>query len=162
MNDRRQIFEWLTNSDLTPFMLGLPNYPENPVPTWEEFINDYLEFYFDGSKPELGRCFVIEVNNSSIGQINYNEIYDADNSTELDIWLSNSRYTNEGYGTDALKTLCDYLHKQFGCKKFFIAPSKRNIGAVRSYRKAGFVETTTIPAHFSPDYADTVVMVKCH
>lgn len=160
MHDRRPIFEWLTNSDLTPFMLGLPDYPHNPVPTWDEFINDYKEYYFDGSKPELGRCFIIEVNSNSIGQVNYNDIYDAGKSTELDIWLSNSQYTNKGYGTDALNTLCGYLNKKFGCKKFIIAPSKRNVGAVQSYRKAGFTEALAIPANFSPDYDDTVVMVK--
>ena len=32
-------------------MLGTPNFPEIPIPTWEEFNADYKAYYFDGSRP---------------------------------------------------------------------------------------------------------------
>ncbi|RYU94536.1 GNAT family N-acetyltransferase [Emticicia agri] len=163
LQDRRQIFEWLTQSDLTPSMLGPPHFPENPAPTWEEFINDYYDYFFDGSQPESGRCFIIQSGNTPIGQVNYNDIEEDKSGvryTELDIWLAGREYTNKGYGTDALKTLCNFLHKDLGCKKFIIAPARQNIGAVKAYQKAGFAETTVPPLHFVPDYADTIVMIK--
>lgn len=161
-SDRRPIFEWLAHSDLTSLMLGLPNFPDNPAPTWDEFVNDYVDYFFDGSQPLLGRCFVIECENQAIGQVNYNEI-DLDNqSTELDIWLADRQFINKGYGTDALNTFCDFLNKEFDIQKIYIAPSIRNERAVKAYQKAGFVQTTIIPKDFSPDYDDTIVMIKTY
>jgi RimJ/RimL family protein N-acetyltransferase len=160
LDDRQPIFDWLTRSDLTGFMMGPPVYPDSPIPTWEEFLNDYKEYFFDGSKPFLGRCFVIEVNSEPVGQINHDKISMADHSTELDIWLRSSKYVNKGYGTDAIVTICSYLADKFECKKFIISPSRRNVRAIRTYEKAGFIETDEIKNDFVPDYNDTIVMIK--
>lgn len=160
LDDRQQIFDWLTNSDITKLMMGPPTYPDSKIPTWEEFNNDYREYFFDSSQPLMGRCFVIEVNSEPIGQINHDKIYQTDHSTELDIWLKSSKYLNKGYGTDAIVTLCNYLAKYFDCKKFIISPSKRNTSAIRAYEKAGFKITYEIHEGFFPDYHDTVVMIR--
>jgi RimJ/RimL family protein N-acetyltransferase len=160
LKDRAPIFEWLTNSDLTKNMMGPPTYPDSKIPTWEEFINDYKKYFFDSSEPLLGRCFVIEVNSEPVGQINHDKISPTKHTAELDIWLKSSKYINKGYGTDAIVTLCDYLTKNFGCKKFIIAPSRRNIAAIRTYLKAGFTETEEFFEDSSPDYHDTVYMIK--
>jgi len=158
MQDRKPIFDWLTNSDLTSSMMGPPTYPDSKIPSWKEYIEDYKEYFFDSSQPLLGRCFIIEVNGESVGQINHDKIYPADNSTELDIWLKSSKYTGKGYGTDALQTLCAFLNVEYSCKKFIIAPSKRNIRAIQAYKKAGFIESTE-PIR-TPDYFDTIVLIK--
>jgi RimJ/RimL family protein N-acetyltransferase len=160
LNDRKPIFDWLTNSNVTKFMMGPPTYPDSPIPTWNEFLNDYKEYFFDSSKPLLGRCYVIEVNSEPVGQINHDKIYMADYSTELDIWLNCSKYMNKGYGSDAIVTLCDYLTNNFKCKKFIIAPSKRNIVAIKAYKKAGFVETDIVHDWFLVDYYDTIILIK--
>jgi RimJ/RimL family protein N-acetyltransferase len=158
--DRKPIFDWLTNSDLTNQMMGPPAYPDSKIPVWAEFIEDYKEYFFDGSQPLSGRCFVIEVNSEPIGQINHDKIYPPDNSTELDIWLKSSRYTGKGYGTDAIVTLCDFLTRTLGCRKFIISPSKRNLNAIKAYKKAGFVETDDKVDESMADYTDAVVMKK--
>jgi RimJ/RimL family protein N-acetyltransferase len=160
LQDKGKIFNWLTNSNLTGEMLGPPNFPEIPIPTWKEFDNDYLDHYFDGSQPFKGQCFIIIYDGQEIGQINYNEIDTASKSTELDIWLADREFTGKGHGTEAIKLLCNYLDKHLECKTFYIAPSRRNPNAIKSYKKAGFVETDIIPDYFTPDYDDTVVMMK--
>jgi RimJ/RimL family protein N-acetyltransferase len=160
LKDRKPIFDWLTNSDLTKFMMGPPTYPDSPILTWDQFQNDYKEYFFDGSQPLMGRCFIIEVNSEPIGQINHDKIYMSDFSTELDIWLKCIEYMNKGYGSDAIITLCDYLTKAFKCKKFIIAPSKRNIGAIKAYKKAGFIETDIVHNGFIGDYNDTFILKK--
>jgi RimJ/RimL family protein N-acetyltransferase len=160
LKDRKPIFDWLTNSDITKNMMGPPDFPDSPIPTWEQFVIDYKKHFLDSSKPLLGRCFVIEVNSEPVGQINHDKINQADHSTELDIWLKSSKYINKGYGTDAINTLCDYLTNKFKCKKFIIAPSKRNFLAIRAYEKAGFNITNEIHQGFLPDYYDTVLMIR--
>ena len=158
--DRRPVFEWLTRSDLTHRMMGPPTYPDSPVPTWKEFINDYREHFFDGSDPYSGRCYIIQVKDEAIGQINHDRIHIEDYSTELDIWLKSSKYTHRGFGTDAILTLCNYLTTQYGCKIFKMAPSKRNTIAVRAYEKAGFIpaEENTVSAH--SEYPDALLMIR--
>jgi RimJ/RimL family protein N-acetyltransferase len=158
--DRRPIFEWLTNSEITNRMMGPPTYHDSPIPIWEEFINDYKEYFFDNSKTLSGLCFIIEVNSESIGQINHDKISNIDKSTVLDIWLKNSKYINKGYGSDAIKIICNYLNQNFGCKKFIIAPSSLNFATIRAYEKAGFIRTEEKQDRSSSDYNDTVILIK--
>lgn len=40
-------------------MMGVPTYPDQPIPTEQEFRADYLTHFFDGSAPELGWCYII-------------------------------------------------------------------------------------------------------
>ena len=160
MNDRLSVYQWLAQSDLTSLMLGPPHFHDHPIPTWDEFTDDYKDYFFDGSAPFRGRCFIIEHDNSPVGQVNYNDMRLNDHFTELDIWLSERKNTSKGYGTDALLTLCSYLNEKMSCEKFFIAPSKRNIWAVKAYLKAGFQPSEQQPAGFVPDYHDSVLMVK--
>ena len=55
-------------------MIGPPTYPDHPIPTWEEFCDDYKAYFFDGSAPELGCCYVILVGGEPVGQVNNNGI----------------------------------------------------------------------------------------
>ena len=68
IEDQRSIYEWLAHSDISPSMSGPPTFPEEPVPTWTEFQADYQESYFNDSAL-LGRCFLIQVDGTSVGQI---------------------------------------------------------------------------------------------
>lgn len=160
LQDKKKVFHWLAHSNLTNEMLGPPNFPENSIPTWEEFNVDYVDHYFDYSQPLKGQCFIIIHNGQEIGQINYNEIDINTRSTEIDIWLADRKYTRKGLGTEAIKMLCNYLDKSLNCKTIYIAPSKRNINAIKAYYKAGFIETDQFPDNFTPDYIDTVVLIK--
>lgn len=160
LQDKKSVYNWLAHSNLTIEMLGPPNFPDNPIPSWDEFNEDYLDHYFDGSQPLKGQCFILIYNGQQIGQINYNEIDPTTKSTEIDIWLADRAYTGKGLGTEAIKTLCDYLYHKFGCETIYIAPSRRNIIAIKAYKKAGFIETKNLPKNFVPDYEDTVVLTK--
>jgi RimJ/RimL family protein N-acetyltransferase len=165
--DVRPIYEWLARSDLTSTMAGPPTYPERSVPTWREFRADYPDHYFNGSSPELGRCFVLHVDGEPIGQVNYNDIYEqrGRKRVELDIWLRNESVCGHGYGTEALDVLCLYLTRQFEVQDSLVQPSARNPKAIRAYEKAGFV-MLGLPVEqardvWGPsDYLDSVYMVR--
>jgi RimJ/RimL family protein N-acetyltransferase len=158
--DRRHVFEWLAESDLTSKMLGPPDFPDNPVPDWDEFINDYTDEYFNTSHPELGRSFIIEVGGTPAGHISYNLLDSLTGTFEFDIWMAASSFCNKGLGTDAINALCDYLARALNGKTFVLAPSSRNKGAVRAYRKCGFEPVEEPPPNFVADYYDTLILVR--
>ena len=164
-DDRRAIYEWLAESDLTSSMLGPPHFPDAPVPSWEQFCEDYGPHFFDGTRPEVGRSFLIEVAGETVGHINYDGLDFARSLAELDIWLRSSEVCGRGYGSDALVALSRDLHETFGVTEFILRPSQRNARAIRAYSKAGFVRlplTNEQQARiYGPgDYSDTVVMHK--
>jgi RimJ/RimL family protein N-acetyltransferase len=158
MADRKSIYEWLAESDLTLLMLGPPLFPENEVPTWYDFISDYDNHFFTGRKPAEGQCFIIEMHGEAVGQVNYNDIHG--HATELDIWMRSSEYTNKGYGSDALETLCEHLKLSMGLTHFYIAPAAKNKAALAAYKKAGFNRTEEKPEWFKAGYKNAVLMVK--
>jgi len=131
-------YKWATQSDSTPFW-----YDDDHVLTYEEFIRDWKGYYFDGSEPEKGRCFIMLVGNKAIGQINYNEINRANNSVELDIIIAEDVDKSKGYGSDALKTLVKYLFQNMNIQLCWIEAITKNPRAIRAYEKAGFKTTKT-------------------
>lgn len=164
-SDRRAVYEWLAESDITSAMLGPPTYPDSNVPTWDEFQNDYEMFFFDGSRPELGRCFIIEANGEPVGHLSYSEVNPKCRRAELDIWMRSEAECGHGSGTDALLALMDYLRESLGLREFIMRPSRRNARAMRSYAKAGFValpltNDEQVALYGPGDYGDTVVMQK--
>jgi RimJ/RimL family protein N-acetyltransferase len=52
------------------------------------------------------------------------------------------------------------MAQEFGCRKFILAPSKRNAAAIRAYEKAGFVQTDMKVPESESDYSDMIVMVR--
>ena len=134
-------YQWATQSEATPFMYG-ELYGDH-VPTYEELMRDWKGYYFDGSEPEKGRCFIILVGNKAIGQVNYNEINRKNNSVELDIFIAEDVDTGKGYGTDALKTLAKYLFQNMNIQLCEIMPITKNPRAIRAFEKAGFKTTKT-------------------
>ena len=164
-DDRCGVYQWLAESDLTPSMLGPPHFPDVPVPTWDQFCEDYGPHFFDGMRQEVGRSFIIEVDGEAVGHVNYDGMDLARGKVELDIWLRSSAVCGQGYGSDALLALTRYLHETFGVTEFILRPSRRNARAIRAYARAGFALlplTNEQQARiYGPgDYCDTVVMHK--
>jgi diamine N-acetyltransferase len=167
MDDRRTVYDWLANSDLTASMLGEPKFPDEPVPSWEEFCEDHTLHFFEEEITEQGRCFIMQVGGEDLGQIYFNDIETKNGikRVELDMWMRAEKFCGKGYGTDALNTLCDFLAQQFGVEQFMVQPSARNPRAMRAYEKAGFVKLA-VPLEeavkeWGPnDYFDSVHMVK--
>jgi len=56
--DRLNVFEWFTNKDIADAMFMGELYPDNPLPTEEEFFEDYEAYFFDGSALEKGQNWI--------------------------------------------------------------------------------------------------------
>jgi diamine N-acetyltransferase len=163
--DRRAVWDWLACSDLTASMMGPPEFAENPVPTWEEFCEDYKPFFFDDSRHEGGRSFIIERTDTgdAVGHISYDCHGERPHFAELDIWMRDSSCCGQGFGSEALRLLSDHLHRALGVREMILRPSARNVRAIRSYENAGFVRLDLtqkeMAARYGPgEYRETVVM----
>jgi diamine N-acetyltransferase len=167
LSERRLIYAWLAKSNLTPSFMGSPNCPDSHIPTLKEFCQDYKESFFNPAGNRTGRNYIIIANNIRVGTVGYDLFDDKKRRVVLDIWMRSEKYCSKGYGTDALITICGFLHKRYAIKYFYISPSSRNRRAIAAYRKAGFkpikMSRNTAKKEFGVDiydYHDNIVMRK--
>lgn len=167
LKDRRRIYDWFANSDITASMAGAPVFPDSPPATWDEFCEDHTPHFFDGEITEMGRCFIMQVDGEDVGQIYFNDIgmKNGIKRVELDMWMRAEKFCGRGYGSDALATLCVFLARRFGVEQVMVQPSARNPRAMRAYEKVGFarldVPLESAILEWGPnDYFDSVYMVK--
>jgi diamine N-acetyltransferase len=167
LTDRPIIFDWMAKSNLTKSMLGEPNFPDAPIPLFNEFIIDYSDDFFTDNNNSTGKCFIVLDENYEVGTLCYDLMNLKKRWVLLDIWLKDEKYCGKGYGSEALKLICFYLCKTKDINIFYIAPSLRNARAIKSYEKAGFnkikMNRSEAMKKFEIDifdYNDNVVMKK--
>ena len=78
---------------------------------------DYVPLFFDGTQPDVGRSYIIEVQGEAVGQVSYSEVDRSRGKAELDIWLRSEGACGRGYGTDALVALTGHLREALGLKR---------------------------------------------
>jgi diamine N-acetyltransferase len=164
--DRRQAFTWLTASDATASMMGKPAFPDHPIPTWEEFCEDYGESFFRSEGDGRGRLFVIRADGREVGCISYAGLDGWRGVAELDAWIASADDHGRGIGSAAVRELGRMLLAVPTVTALVVRPSARNARAVAAYRKAGFVDHDAalhaLPGRFvgeGLDYADALVLV---
>lgn len=138
--DKPAAYEWLCCSDTTSLHLGLPDYPDHPVPTREEFERDFADFYFRSEGRRQGSVMIIERAGESIGCLCYACFHLQAGAAELDIWLKERRLCGHGVGVEALRLLVAHLRRESGVSRFLMRPAARNGRALRAYAKAGFAD----------------------
>lgn len=152
LDDRRNVYDWCFQSETTKSHSGPPDYPNHPIPTYEEFCASdscgYEEYYFTGAKPNDGRGFLIINGEEAVGFVSYCAFHLKPAIAELDIWMKSEQVCGKGFGTDALVSLGDYLNREMGIREQIIAPSVNNTRAIRSYEKAGFIKTDKAMSEF--------------
>lgn len=159
IDEKRKTDEWMCLSDAVTSHMGGETFPMNPIPTWEEFEEAFEDFYYTESGRASGSVMVILNDNKEVGCTCYACFHIRERMAELDIWLKSESECGKGVGTQALKDTIDYLHKEAGIDKFLIRPSERNLRAIASYRKAGFIycnhKEEVLRKYYHPDYFDT-------
>lgn len=141
LDERRAVYSGLCCSDTTALHLGAPDYPESPVPSWEEFQRDFEDFYFDPDLRALGGVLFIERDDGeAIGCACYACFHLQPGLAELDLWMLRRAWCGQGYGTAALRRLIDSLAQDHGIREFILRPAVRNARARAAYRKVGFVD----------------------
>jgi diamine N-acetyltransferase len=95
-----------------------------------------------------------------IGNLGLHAINWKDRSAELGIAIGEKAYWNQGYGTDAIRTLLGLAFRELNLHRVFLRVDADNARAIRCYEKAGFQrEGTSREAVFSEgSYCDQYVM----
>ncbi|WP_029906087.1 GNAT family N-acetyltransferase [Prevotella sp. 10(H)] len=157
IGEKRKVYEWLCLSDTTPTFMGDPYFPDHPIPTWEEYLDDFEDFYFIEDEKEKGSVMIIENDGEEVGCVCHSSFHLKQECAELDIWMKSEACCGKGFGTTALKMLIEHLQVELRKTKFIIRPAERNIRAVKAYEKAGFrrvvnKEATHKEYYLSDDY----------
>lgn len=86
------------------------------------------------------RKYIIETREGlAIGQIDYYDLDWQARSAWTSILIGDADHWGGGYGTDAMRTLLDYLFRQLGLHRVSLNVHESNTRAQRSYGKNGFV-----------------------
>jgi aminoglycoside 6'-N-acetyltransferase len=84
------------------------------------------------------KAFAIEAGGELAGLIQYEEEHEPDfRHAWIDVFLT-ERVHGSGLGTDAVRTLAQYLIHERGHHRLAIDPAADNVAAIRAYEKVGF------------------------
>jgi len=151
LDDRQKIYEWCFHCETTKAHSGPPDYPDVPIPTFEEFYDDYVDYFFTGAAPADGRGFFISCGEKSVGFISYSSFHLKPHKAELDIWMNAEANCGKGFGADAIFALSDHLGETLGICELIIRPALKNARAIAAYKKAGFEESDMLPGDYLLD-----------
>jgi len=113
------------------------------------------EAWFDRMSAAQGKTayhFVICLlaDDRPIGTIGLEDIHPEDGRAEFGIAIGEKAEWNKGYGTDALRAICDFGFGQLRLERIGLFVYEGNDRARRSYEKLGFThEGTMRRAHFA-------------
>ncbi|MFQ6102172.1 MAG: GNAT family N-acetyltransferase [Anaerolineae bacterium] len=79
-----------------------------------------------------------------IGNVGLHSINWKDRSTELGIVIGEKGYWNQGYGSDAIRTLLGLAFREMNLHRVFLRVNTDNARGIRCYEKAGFRREGTL------------------
>lgn len=133
LDDAQEMFDnWASDLEVNKFL----SWPvHKSVETTKAIIKEWVEEYND---PQVFRyAITLKSSGALIGAIDVVKI--VDDVPEIGYCLSR-KYWNNGYMTETVKTLINYLNN-IGYKKIIIAANKDNIASIRVIEKCGFTFT---------------------
>jgi len=110
--------------------------------SFEEFLNDYTEQL---RYPAPGLRFAIETQDGKhIGNLSLFNCDNSKNEAELGIMIGEKSCWNQGYGTDAVTTVIDYVFTQTPWQSMFLKTLDWNTRAHKCFEKCGFIRKGTL------------------
>jgi RimJ/RimL family protein N-acetyltransferase len=124
------------------------------------------ERWFDSMLEQQGKKsyhFVICLldDDRPIGTAGFHHVNEEDGNAAFGISIGEKQEWSKGYGTDALRAICDFGFGQLRLERIELDVYEPNRRAQRSYEKAGFVKEGTLRhAHFSDGRFHDVVRMS--
>jgi len=153
-NDLPRFVEWFGDPDVRRHLAIYLPFSLAQEERWFENLQGRLE------RQEDVLLAIETADGVHIGNLGLHGINWKDRSAELGIAIGEKAYWNQGYGTDAIRTLLGLAFRELNLHRVFLRVDADNARAIRCYEKAGFQrEGTSRQAVFREgSYCDQHVM----
>ena len=124
-NEYRQLHKWCSNKFVYEWF-------EQRILSYDEIVSKYQKKL----KEKIQDLFIIKCDDKDIGLV---QIYKyKDNIYEYDLFIGIEEYLNKGIGTIIVNEINDIIYKKYKANSIILRPFKRNIRAIKCYKKCGF------------------------
>lgn len=138
MEDAKHIFYWERDDEVWRYDPHRPYSKSMP-----EFLPGFERNYVQGNGRQF--WFIIEdEQHVPIGTITYFNLDYRTGQVEIGLGLGDKTRWGKGYGSDAIRTVVDYLFNQQGIVRVYAETAEANQPARRSFARAGFSEVGQI------------------
>jgi RimJ/RimL family protein N-acetyltransferase len=151
-DDYRLLWQWINDPDVMVYWGRPGNTQSLPEVAHQEELQ---------ASRGNSRKYIVETHDAlPIGQIDYYDLDWQARSAWTSIMIANREFWGGGYGTDAMRTLLNYLFVQMGLHRVSLSAHITNSRAIRSYEKNGFKAEGTMRewAFFNGEWVDGVLM----
>ena len=126
----KKYFNWFKDSIVKKFIVFKPSsFKEFKIDVIKK-INTKNSIFFaiiDKKKKHVGNIFVHNINVSK-------------NSAFIGILIGEKSYRGKGIGEEAIKKVIKYLYKYYNIYNLYLGVDRRNLAAIKLYKKIGFTE----------------------
>jgi len=116
-------------------------------PNTKKRMEKFLERVTRGGN-DLVLAIIVQAGGRHIGNVGLHRISWIHRRAEMAILLGEERARNHGYGPEAMRMLAAYAFNKLNLNRIGLGVSAENRGAIRAYKKAGFVEEGCFEQHF--------------
>ena len=132
LSDARNDYAWQSDPELAQLDAS-----EMLTISFPQYILDYT-YQIRNSTPNSHRFAVDTTDGKHIGNCTYYNVDEAGGAAELGIVIGDRNYWDNGYGTDAVKTLVSHIFLQTGLKRIYLKTLDWNSRAQNCFKKCGF------------------------
>ena len=104
----------------------------------EAFMRGVDQAILTDRHQEPGILGIIAESGLFIGEVSYRDMDVVAGTAVLGIMIGDKSYWGQGYGTDAVRTLCRFLFDRFRVRRIQLDTWAGNERAIKSYAKVGF------------------------
>ncbi|MDD2717602.1 MAG: GNAT family protein [Candidatus Wallbacteria bacterium] len=152
--DLEKCFYWIYDPEVAQFVLFHPPYSRLYEKEWLEKASRH------GEKGTYTFAIVIKSNDVHIGNCGLHGVNPISRNAELGIMIGDRHYWGKGFGTDAMKILCQWGFEGLNLHKIFLKVYDFNKRGIRCYEKTGFKQEGVLrqQCFLRGAYHDEVVM----
>lgn len=153
-NDTTNIVKWRNNSNVRKNFIYQETFTE-------EIHNNWMKNYVNTGR--VVQFIIVEKSTGySIGSVFLRDIDEKNNKAEFGIFIGEDEARGKGFGTEATNLILDYGFNKLKLNKVFLRVLAKNIGAIKSYEKAGFDREGLFreDVRIKDNYEDVIFMAK--
>lgn len=153
--DLDTLYRWWNDADLWRLVGSRPRV------SGREDVEAWFEAELGKESPEQGRTWAIALKDGTLlGTLWYGSYDPVDRHTTVGLFLGEASTRGQGYGTEAMRALLDYLFRDLGLNKVRLLVEVGNDPARRCYTKLGFATEGLLRQHrfYGGSFHDFVTM----